>query len=257
MSARFSFDWRSNSDARRPFDRRARDAHRVRASRSTRPGNPPPPARRHQGPGTSQRVAGCTTSSTTRPRSSRRPAPTRTSSRSTSAFVLDDGRPGPAARALHRLLDDSLAVDQPRLAADATAIGIKIAGALETVAPRRGHPLRRPRPATCCSPSWASPVLAGFDESVRVDAGKHYPPLHITTPHTAPEVLEGEAPDPGQRRLRPGLHALRAHRRPRRLPRLRRRVARRGHRAGAQQPGAPDRRRPTSRSSCPTCSPGP
>ncbi len=39
-------------------------------------------------------------------------------------------------------------------------------------------------------------MLAGFDEAVPLGAATGYAPLHTTTAHTAPELLEGAAPTP-------------------------------------------------------------
>ncbi len=110
-------------------------------------------------------------------------------------FALDDGRPALLLEHCTESYDDSLGVDSRVSLSDATSIGIKIAGALETVH-RAGVIHGDVRPSNVLLTEWGEPVLAGFDESVRVDAGSNYPPLHVTTPHTAPEVLEGGAPTP-------------------------------------------------------------
>jgi serine/threonine protein kinase len=110
-------------------------------------------------------------------------------------IVLDDGRPALVLERCTGSLDDSLHGDQRVALQHAAAIGIKIAGALETA---HHHEVLHcdVRPANVLVTEWGEPALAGFDESVRIDAGRAYAPRHVTTAHTAPELLEGEAPTP-------------------------------------------------------------
>jgi serine/threonine protein kinase len=106
---------------------------------------------------------------------------------------LDDGRPALVLERCPKTLYDTLhSVDGMHLR-DATAIGIKLAGALETVH-RAGALHCDVRPRTVLVTEGGEPVLAGFDEAVRLDEAADRPPLHHLTPHTAPELLEGNAP---------------------------------------------------------------
>jgi serine/threonine protein kinase len=50
------------------------------------------------------------------------------------------------------------------------------------------------RPRNILVTEWGEPVLASFDESVLIDAPTSRAPLHVTTAHTAPELLEGDEP---------------------------------------------------------------
>lgn len=106
---------------------------------------------------------------------------------------LDDGRPalllehctGSLASQLH---------GGGRVPLQATvALGIKLAGALETVH-KAGFVHCDVRPANVLVSECGEPVLAGFDECVRATD----PPgaLHVTTSHTAPELLEGRQATP-------------------------------------------------------------
>jgi serine/threonine protein kinase len=110
-------------------------------------------------------------------------------------IVLPDGRPALLLERCTGSLDDSLHGDQRISLQRAAALGIKIAGALET-AHNHGVLHCDVRPANVLVTEWGEPALAGFDESVSIDAGKIYAPRHVTTPHTAPELLEGNAPSP-------------------------------------------------------------
>jgi serine/threonine protein kinase len=108
-------------------------------------------------------------------------------------MTLDDGRPALLLERCSNTLFDTLHTDEPMAIRDATTIGIKLAGALET-AHRAGVLHCDVRPRNVLVTEWGEPVLAGFDESVRIDAAGVRPPLHNFTPHTAPELLEGNAP---------------------------------------------------------------
>ncbi len=110
-------------------------------------------------------------------------------------FVLDDGRPALLLERCTGSLDDALRADERIPLQQAAAVGIKIAGALET-AHQAGLLHCDVRPANVLVTEWGEPALAGFDESVPMNAGKAYTLRHVTTPHTAPELLEGNAPSP-------------------------------------------------------------
>ena len=108
-------------------------------------------------------------------------------------LTLADGRP---ALVLERCLGSiygRLHRVEPMELQNVVAIGIKLAGALET-AHRHGILHCDVRPRTVLVSEWDEPVLAGFDEAVRLAAAADRPPLHDLTPHTAPELLEGKAP---------------------------------------------------------------
>src|SRR5581483_9786518 len=107
---------------------------------------------------------------------------------------LDDGRPALLLERCPGTLYDSLHnEDDPLSIREVASIGIKLAGALETV--HRNNVLHCDvRPANVLVTEWGEPVLAGFDESVGMDEVGTRPPLHNLTPHTAPEILEGHDP---------------------------------------------------------------
>ena len=106
---------------------------------------------------------------------------------------LPDGRPALVLERCPSTLFELLhGVEAMRLR-EVVAIGIKLAGALEIVH-RAGVLHCDVRPRTVLVTDADEPVLAGFDEAVRVDAAAERPPLHHLTPHTAPELLEGGTP---------------------------------------------------------------
>lgn len=106
---------------------------------------------------------------------------------------LDDGRPAIVLERCVGTVYDSLHHDDPMQLRDVAAIGIKLAGALETVH-RFGVLHCDLRPRNVFRTEWGEPVLAGFDEAVEIAAAAERPPLHHLTPHTAPELLEGGEP---------------------------------------------------------------
>ena len=106
---------------------------------------------------------------------------------------LDDGRPALLLERCVGTLHDTLRTDEPLPLRDVAAIGIKLAGALET-AHRAGVLHCDVRPSNVLMSEWGEPVLSGFDEAVRIDAADRRAPLHVFTPHTAPELLEGNTP---------------------------------------------------------------
>jgi serine/threonine protein kinase len=106
---------------------------------------------------------------------------------------LDDGRPALLLERCVGTLYDTLHRDDPMELQDVVAIGIKLAGALETVH-RLGMLHCDVRPRNVLVTEWGEPVLAGFDEAVEIKDAAGRPPLHHLTPHTAPELLEGLEP---------------------------------------------------------------
>lgn len=107
---------------------------------------------------------------------------------------IDDGRPALMLERCVGTLYDAMHSEDPMALQDAVAIGIKLAGALETVH-RFGMLHCDVRPRNVFVTEWGEPVLAGFDEAVTIRDAAGRPPLHHLTPHTAPELLEGNAPD--------------------------------------------------------------
>ena len=111
-------------------------------------------------------------------------------------ITLDDGRPALLLEHCTGTLYDAVHSDDDALSVrEVVATGIKLAGALETL--HRGGVLHCDvRPRTVLVTEWGEPVLAGFDEAVRISQLGARPPLHELTPHTAPELLEGAEPSP-------------------------------------------------------------
>jgi serine/threonine protein kinase len=106
---------------------------------------------------------------------------------------LDDGRPALLLERCSGTLYDSLRADDPMPMQEVAAIGIKLAGALETVH-RAGLLHCDVRPRNVLVTEWGEPALAGFDEAVRIEAANRRSPLHHLSAHTAPELLEGGDP---------------------------------------------------------------
>jgi serine/threonine protein kinase len=104
-------------------------------------------------------------------------------------LALADGRPALVLERCSSNLYDTLHSVEGMNLRDAVAVGIKLAGALETVH-RAGVLHCDVRPRTVLVTAGGEPVLAGFDESVRMDEASDRAPLHHLTPHTAPELLE-------------------------------------------------------------------
>ena len=108
-------------------------------------------------------------------------------------LALDDGRPVLLLERCRGTLYELVHSDQGMALPDVVSTGVKLAGALET-AHRYGVLHCDVRPRSVLVTEWGEPVLAGFDEAVRVDATATRPPLHHLTPHTAPELIEGGEP---------------------------------------------------------------
>ena len=106
---------------------------------------------------------------------------------------LDDGRPALVLERHTASVYDTLHSTDGMHLRDVIAIGIKLAGALESVH-RAGALHCDVRPRTVLVSGLGAPVLAGFDEAVAVSEAADRPPLHHLTPHTAPELLEGNTP---------------------------------------------------------------
>lgn len=108
-------------------------------------------------------------------------------------ITLPDGRPALLLERCRGSLQDTMRADDPMPLRDLTAVGIKLAGALETTH-RLGVVHSDVRPGNVLVTEWGEPVLAGFDEALRLDVVGRRPPLNQLTAHTAPEVLEGGEP---------------------------------------------------------------
>lgn len=106
---------------------------------------------------------------------------------------IDDGRPAMLLERCESTLHDVLRGDDPMDLQDVVAVGVKVAGALEA-AHRYGVLHCDVRPRSVLVTDGGEPVLAGFDEALRIDAAGPRPLLHQLTPHTAPELLEGGKP---------------------------------------------------------------
>jgi serine/threonine protein kinase len=106
---------------------------------------------------------------------------------------IDDGRPALLLEHCRGTLYDALQHDDSMALQDVVAIGIKLAGALETVH-RYGVLHCDVRPRNVLVTEWGEPALAGFDEAVDIGEAASRAPLHHLTPHTAPELLEGNEP---------------------------------------------------------------
>jgi serine/threonine protein kinase len=106
---------------------------------------------------------------------------------------LADGRPALVLERCTSSLEDTLHSAEPLALETVASIGIKLAGALETVH-RAGVLHCDVRPRNVLVSEFGEPVLAGFDEAVELGAGIGHAPMHVTTAHTAPELLEGRAP---------------------------------------------------------------
>jgi serine/threonine protein kinase len=106
---------------------------------------------------------------------------------------LDDGRPVLLLERFSSTLDELPHSGAGMALQDVVSIGVKLAGALEN-AHRYGVLHCDVRPRTVLVTESGEPVLAGFDEAVRIESAATRPPLHHLTPHTAPELLESGEP---------------------------------------------------------------
>ncbi|WP_375503225.1 serine/threonine-protein kinase [uncultured Jatrophihabitans sp.] len=104
---------------------------------------------------------------------------------------LDDGRPGLVLERCRGTLADALQGGRRLSARDVAAIGVKLAGALETT--HNGDVVHcNVHPGNVLLSEWGEPVLSGYNEAVRIGAGQSgRPALQTTTSHTAPELLQG------------------------------------------------------------------
>lgn len=107
---------------------------------------------------------------------------------------LPDGRPALVLQHCPRSLADELNSAEPMSMRAVTAIGIKLAGALETVH-AAGFVHCDLRPANVLTDAFGEPLLSGFEEAVD-RRGETATALHVTTPHTAPELLDGRPAGP-------------------------------------------------------------
>lgn len=105
-------------------------------------------------------------------------------------LTLHDGRPALVLARCSETLDDALHTGERISHPAAVAIGIRLASALET-AHQAGIVHRDVRPSNVLVGDLDEPVLSGFDESVGLGSAFGSAPLHVTTPNTAPELLEG------------------------------------------------------------------
>jgi serine/threonine protein kinase len=108
--------------------------------------------------------------------------------------ALGDGRPALLLEPARASLADGLPNGRRVPLREVLGIGVQLAGALETVH-ARGFVHGDVRPANILLGEWDQPLLSGFEEarSLGADAGSA---LHVTTPHTAPELLEGSPATP-------------------------------------------------------------
>jgi serine/threonine protein kinase len=107
-------------------------------------------------------------------------------------FTLSDGQPALVLERCSGSLGDLTGTYRPSVR-NVSAMGIKLCGALETA--HHADVLHTGVcPANVWVTEWGEPVLANFEESAPVAGGAPQHALHATSPHTAPELLEGGAP---------------------------------------------------------------
>ena len=110
-------------------------------------------------------------------------------------LTLHDGRPALVLARCVGTLEDAVHSGDRISHPEAVRIGIKLAGALET-AHHAGVIHRDVRPGNVIVDEFGEPVLSGFHESATIGSPRGHAPLHVTTPNTAPELLEGADPTP-------------------------------------------------------------
>jgi serine/threonine protein kinase len=108
-------------------------------------------------------------------------------------ITIGDGRPALLLERCRGSLVDAIGAEAPMPLSEAIAVGIKLAGALET-AHSAGIVHSDVRPGNVLISEWGEPVLAGFEEAMQLDGTGRRPALHHLTPNTAPEVIEGGEP---------------------------------------------------------------
>jgi serine/threonine protein kinase len=107
-------------------------------------------------------------------------------------ITLADGQPALVLERCSGSLGDLTGTYRPSVR-NVVAMGIKLCGALET-AHHAGVLHTGVCPASVQVTEWGEPALANFDETAPVAGGAPDYALHVTSPHTAPELLEGGAP---------------------------------------------------------------
>ncbi len=109
-------------------------------------------------------------------------------------LTLSDGRPALVFEHCTDSISQALGDGGRMPAHEAVSIGIKLAGALETA--HSADTIHCDvRPGNVLLSEWGEPMLAGFEEAVRIGGGYAARPAEqITTPYTAPELLQGEPP---------------------------------------------------------------
>jgi serine/threonine protein kinase len=111
-------------------------------------------------------------------------------------ITLEDGRPALVLERCAGTLYDAVHSDDDSMSVrEVVSIGIKVAGALETLH-KSGVLHCDLRPRTVLVTEYGEPVLGGFDEAVDMASLGTRPPMHSLSPHTAPELLEGAEPLP-------------------------------------------------------------
>ena len=109
-------------------------------------------------------------------------------------WVLPDGRVALVEQYCPRSLADDVNSGAKMPLRAVVATGIKLAGAVDALH-AAGFVHCDIRPANVLEDASGEPLLSGFEEAVARD-GDAATALHITTPHTAPELLEGSAASP-------------------------------------------------------------
>ena len=137
------------------------------------------------------------------------------------SLTTPDGRPVLVLELCRESVAARVRREGPIPPEEAVAIGIKIAGALETA--HRGGLLHRDmKPQNILITEYHEPALADFGvAALQASAQSVEGVFGFTTLHAPPEVLEGHRLSRGNRRVRPGIDHLPDDRRPRAVQRLR------------------------------------